>query len=310
MTSHLPAAVRSQDLVFTLYGDYLLDRADGVWVGSLITLLGQLELSPMAVRVVLSRMARKGWLTVERRGTRSYYGLTRRGRALLEQGRQRIYQPPRDAAWDGSWHLVTYSVPEGRRRLRDLLRVKLLWLGCGAVSNGVWISPHDIRAEVTEIAESLRLTRHIEVFEARHIAFSSTERLVAQCWDLKAVNARYARFIARWTEAVPACGQCTLTERGAPARGARARRKPPASCAAPAACFVRRFRIVHEYRAFPLEDPYLPRALLPSDWHGDDAARLFAHYHALLADPAERYVRDTCNAGDERHEPMPEAAAG
>lgn len=303
MTVHLPTAVRSQDLVFTLYGDYLLDRPNGVWVGSLIALLGQLDLSPTAVRVVLSRMARKGWLTVERRGARSYYGLTRRGRTLLEQGRERIYHPPRDEAWDGTWHLVTYSVPERRRRLRDLLRVKLLWLGCGAVSNGVWISPHDIRAEVSEIAASLRLTKHVEVFAARHVGFSSTEQLVAQCWDLRAVNARYARFIARWQAAFPHCDRCALAGSG------KGRGKAPPSCAAPAACFVRRFHIVHEYRAFPLEDPYLPAALLPADWHGEEAAHLFAHYHELLAGPAERYVREVCDAGDAREEPTPIAEA-
>ena len=306
MTTHLPAAVRSQDLVFTLYGDYLLDRPNGVWVGSLITLLGELDLSPMAVRVVLSRMARKGWLTVERRGPRSYYGLTRRGRTLLEQGRERIYHPPHDEAWDGTWRLVTYSVPEQRRRLRDLLRVKLQWLGCGALSNGVWLSPHDIRADVAEIARSLRLTKHVELFEAQHTGFSSTAALVAQCWDLRGVNARYARFIARWQEAAPHCEQCALTQ-----RGAAGRRRATPSCAAPAACFVRRFRIVHEYRAFPLEDPYLPAALLPDDWHGGEAARLFAHYHELLAEPATRYVREVCDAGDERDAstPLAEAAA-
>jgi phenylacetic acid degradation operon negative regulatory protein len=82
---------------------------------------------------------------------------------------------------------------------------------------------------------------------------------------------------------------------------------PP--CATPADCFVRRFLLVHEYRGFPLEDPYLPRQLLPKDWKGDEAARLFEEYHALLTEPAERYVESVCSAGDQVETPAPPAAA-
>ncbi len=177
LTTHLPpAGTRSQDLVFTLFGDYLLERDDPVWVGSLITLLGDLGLSPTAVRTVLSRMARKRWLFASRRGTRSFYGLTTRGRRLLEAGRQRIYHPPRDEPWDGSWYLITYSIPEERRRRRDSLRLTLLWLGCGLLSNGLWITPHDVRAEVDKVAGSLRVRRHLEVFRAEHSGFLECDR--------------------------------------------------------------------------------------------------------------------------------------
>jgi DNA-binding transcriptional regulator PaaX len=106
----------------------------------------------MAVRTVLSRMTRKGWLTAERLGTRSWYGLTPRGRKLLESGRERIYRPTSDASWDGKWSVIVFSVPEARRRLRDALRVRLSWLGCGLLTSGAWISPHDVRAEVLDIA--------------------------------------------------------------------------------------------------------------------------------------------------------------
>jgi phenylacetic acid degradation operon negative regulatory protein len=295
--------LRSQDLVFTLYGDYLLSREAPVRVGSLITLLGRLGMSPMAVRTALSRMTRKGWLAVERRGMRSYYGLTRRGRRLLEEGRQRIYHPPRDEPWDGSWYLVSYSIPERRRHLRDSLRVKLLWLGCGAVTNGLWISPHDVRAEVEEIARALRIERHLEIFRAEHLGFSSVARLVSQCWDLPQINRRYDAFIRRWTANHERCRECGIPH-------ARGQALPP--CATPADCFVRRFLLVHEYRGFPLEDPYLPRQLLPDDWKGDEAARLFAEYHALLTEPAERYVETVCAAGDQAEvaETPAEMAAG
>ena len=282
--------LRSQDLVFTLFGDYLLERDQPVWTGALITLLGQLGLSPMAVRTVLSRMARKGWLTAERRGTRSWYGLTPKGHRLLASGRERIYHPAVAATWDGLWSVITFSIPEERRRLRDALRVRLSWLGCGLLANGVWISPRDVRAEIGEISAELKVARHLEVFRGEHTGGSSAARLVTQCWDLDALNRRYAAFIARWRQDFDHCRQCGMT-------GARAGVHKP--CTEPADCFRRRFLLVHEYRAFPLDDPYLPRPLLPAGWNGEEAARLFESYHDVLAGPAERYVATVCAQGDD-----------
>jgi len=290
MSRNSAPSLRSQDLVFTLFGDYLLERERPVWTGGLITLLGDLGLSPMAVRTVLSRMTRKGWLSAERLGTRSWYGLTAKGRKLLESGRERIYHPVPAAGWDGDWSVVVFSVPESRRRLRDALRVRLSWLGCGPLTSGVWISPHDVRAEVLDIAADLKLGKNLEVFRGTHLAHSTPEQLVAKCWDLAELDGRYAGFIARWSPEFEHCSQCGMT-------GARAGVHHP--CTAPADCFRRRFLLVHEYRAFPLEDPYLPRALLPAGWHGEKAAQLFERYHDALAVPAERYVAEVCAEGDE-----------
>ncbi len=286
------ATLRSQDMVFTLYGDYLRFREGPVWVGSLITLLGQLGLSQAAVRTVLSRMTRKGWLRVQRVGTKSYYGLTPKGERLMEAGEQRIYHPPRDKPWDGHWYLISYSIPENRRRLRDRLRVKLLWLGCGPLNSGLWISPHNVRDEVEEIAAALGITGHIEVFRAQHLGFSDAHRLIAQCWDLPGVNARYTAFIEKYRpEYERYRAEMQLNGRLSPAE-----------------CFVRRFMLVHEYRQFPYMDPYLPRELLPDDWRGDEAVELFRAYHDLLTQPAEAYVDSVCEvlAEEKPSEPQPQ----
>lgn len=264
---------RPQDRVFTLFGDTLLHRPGPVWTGSLIALLSPLGLSPAATRTVLSRMRRKGWLEAVKRGRKSFYDLSGRGRRLLEEGEKRIYDPPRDEPWDGSWFLVAYSIPEERRSVRDRLRVRLTWLGCGQMGNGLWISPHDIEAEVREVAAELGTRDHVELFRAAHLGFSSDADLVAQCWDLPAVNAAYRRFLA---EQEPAFERCKASL--------------AAGSLSPKECFEQRFRLIHEYRAFPFMDPYLPRELLPTDWQGDRGAALFEAYHALLTPPAEAYV--------------------
>lgn len=264
---------RPQELIFTLFGDYLLRRPAPVWAGSLIRLLQPLGMSEAGARTTLSRMSGRGWLHSERVGRHSYYDLTPRGRRLLEAGEDRIYHPDWDRPWEGSWFLLAYSIPEDERMLRDRLRDRLAWLGFGTLRSGLWISPHDVEAEVREIAESLEISSYVECFRATGAAFTDPERLVEQGWDLTAVNERYVAFIDRQLPDFQLCRAETETRSISPEQS-----------------FVRRFRLTHEYRDFPLIDPYLPRTLLPDDWAGECAAHLFRTYHDLLSPPAEEYV--------------------
>lgn len=266
---------RSQDMIFTLIGDYIRHRGGEAWVGSLIELLGHLGMSPQAVRSSLSRLSRKGWLKVRRAGKSSYYSLTPKSVSLFTAGAQRIFEPPRrKGSWDGQWRLLSYSIPERQRRLRNKLRNELTWLGYGPLNNGLWISPHDHHQEVQRVLDTLGVRERVELFEARHIGFTDCRDLVQRCWDVQRLNKKYAAFIATYQPLYQADLQ--KVEQGSPLD--------------PGECFVRRFMLIHEYRRFPYLDPYLPAELLPADWLGDQATELFQVYHRLLTEPANRFV--------------------
>jgi phenylacetic acid degradation operon negative regulatory protein len=279
-------AARPQDLVWTLYGEFLLDQPAAVWAGSLIGLLEPLGVSGAHARTVLSRMTAKGWLQVRRSGRRAYYALAPRGRRLLEEGAARIYRPSRAQEWDGQWTLLAYSIPEGLRPLRDRLRVRLSWLGFGSLGNGLWLSPHDVAARVHEIGEELGVLAHLQLFRGGYAGFATHDALVTQCWDLPALNVRYEAFIARhlphYYELAPAHDPKGRSRGGRVSAG-------PAEIS-PRAAYVRRFELVHEYREFPLLDPFLPRPLQPPDWAGECAQALFQAYHGLLAEAADDYL--------------------
>jgi phenylacetic acid degradation operon negative regulatory protein len=264
---------RPQDLVFTLFGEYLLHQKKPIWVGSLISLLRPFRLSEGAVRTVLSRMTRKGWLKTRRRGRNSFYALAPRGHRLLEEGRDRIFRPTWEDAWDGQWYLVTYSIPEEMRRLRDRLRVRLAWLGFGSMGNGVWISPHRVEDRVLAMAAEMQIEDKLLFFRAEQLGYSDHQDLVRRSWDLDALACRYRTFLERWRPVYD-----------------RYRANADIIATHDARCFVDRFNLIHEFRRFPLDDPFLPHALLPDSWPGQEAATLFSDLHDLLASPADRYV--------------------
>jgi phenylacetic acid degradation operon negative regulatory protein len=272
---NLPRTVmsHSQEMIFTLYGDYVRSRGGTAWTGSLIELLGLLGISPQAVRCALSRMSQKGWLTSAKVGRHSFYSLTPRCIKLLEEGAQRIFQPRQDP-WDGKWHLLTYSVPETNRHLRRRLRRRLLWLGFGALNHGTWISPRDLRTEVKQMVTELQVQMYVDLFAAEYQGFASNTEIVARCWDLGQLNEYYAELIAHYDP--PFQEHQTRLQSGVDLD--------------PQECFVRRFMLVHEYRSSPYVAPNLPLELLPADWLGEKAAQLLQRYRDLLSSGAESFV--------------------
>ncbi|HLQ32231.1 MAG TPA: PaaX family transcriptional regulator C-terminal domain-containing protein [Chloroflexota bacterium] len=257
-------AVKPRSWLFDLFGDYVEHSDRELWTGHIIALAAEFDLTERAIRSALLRLQRDGWLGARRAGTRSHYGLTDAGRELIDRGRERIMRGP-EREWDGRWVMLTYTIPEARRELRDRLRGELSWLGFGGLGSGVFVSPHDRQDELAAIARRHGLDHQMTVFRAEHVWPGDDRALAARCWDLQDLNARYADFINTFQ---PFCEVAGLSDRE---------------------CLLARFRLIGGYRRFPFLDPGLPDDLLPRDWLGLEAAALFRDLHQRLAPGANRY---------------------
>ncbi len=268
--------VRTQFIVFTLFGDYLKAGGQAIWTSDLVYLLSLLGVTERAARSVLSRMKRKGWLSVVKKGRRSQYALTDKGNNLLERGSTRIFEPV-SRNWNEKWQMVVYSLPEKLRKKRHSLRTQLNWLGFGSLSPGTWISPHDRTAELTEFFSFLDVEEQVDIFSGVYLGPDSVKSLVARCWDLNELELQYREFISR--------NQLELS-------GFENNKNGSLS---PEAYFVSRFWLTHEFQTFTLKDPNLPSALLPDDWVGYEARELFTRFYQFLGSEANRYVDSVIN---------------
>lgn len=257
-------------MLFTLYGDYAYPRGADLWLGSLVFLAGALGITEVAVRSAVARLAREGWIEPRRVGNRSFYGLSQAGRKLIEEGTHRIYD--RRAPWSGNWTLLTYSIPETKRAHRDRVRKRLAWLGFGPVGGGTYISPRDVASDVTALVAHHAVGDFARVFEARLAGSASNAALARQSWDLRAIAARYERFIRHYQP---------MLRRDA--RRVQAHAMPDRDA------FVMRFALTHDFRRFPFIDPDLPQSLLPANWAGTRARALFERYHDMLTEGAFRF---------------------
>lgn len=254
---HAAGASSARGLIFTILGEYVLPAGGAVWTSAMIDAMGRLDVEEKATRQALMRTAVDGWLTSERIGRRTRWRLTTSGERLLTEGSARIYGfGARRESWDGNWLLVLARTPEAERSARHVLRSRLTWAGFGSPAPGVWISTHAERlADVEQALAEAGLAGEAQIFRGNH-ADGQLPVLVAQAWDLAAVEHMYEDFIATFGAASPAD---------------------------PLAAMI---GLVHAWRRFPWTDPDLPSALLPRGWPRPRAAAVFRRRHARWAVPA------------------------
>ena len=256
--------MRPRSLLFTLFGDFVRNYGGEIWVGSLIRLMQEFDIAPQAVRVALSRITADGWLRNRRLGKKGFYGLTAQGERRMAEAASRIYKLD-NPAWNGEWLIVTYTIPEKRKIVRDKIRREFSWTGFGRLASSVWISPRDLRPQLIEIAERYDIASHLDFFTAHYRGPAENQRLVDKCWNLDAIQQGYAAFIEVY------------------------RSKFDQQFLSDEVCFCEEIQLIHEYRKFLFSDPGLPDDLLPDTWLGHEAAHIMREYYQRVTPGAHRF---------------------
>ncbi|MDO7486306.1 phenylacetic acid degradation operon negative regulatory protein PaaX [Peribacillus frigoritolerans] len=261
----------TQSMIFTIYGDYIRNYGNKIWIGSLIRLLKEFGHNEQGVRVAVSRMVKQGWIQSEKQGNKSYYFLTDRGVQRMDEAANRIYKM-KPNEWDGKWRILMYTIPEDKRQLRDDLRKELLWSGFGSFSSGCWISPNDLEKQINRLIDKYDIDEYVDFFISEYKGPKENQSLVEKSWHLEEIENKYEEFIEKYSKQF-------IVHQSIIGRGEMS----------DADCFVERTNLVHEYRKFLFIDPGLPKELLPSKWNGNHAALLFSQYYQVLAEPASRF---------------------
>lgn len=266
----------ARSLLLTVLGEYVLPRGGTVWTSTLLETLRLFGIEDRAARQALARAAKAGWLDSEHIGRQARWHLTERGRALLADGSARIYGfDPTRGDWDGKWLVLVISIPEERRADRHVLRTRLAWSGFGSLGQGVWLSPDTRRRVGLEpIFEGLERPTRAVAFIAELSDIDDADALVHDAWNLMELEQRYRAFTTEFT--------------GSAERD-------------PALAFTVKTRLVHEWRKFPFIDPGLPTSLLPLEWPGHRANRLFRQLHDELSPDAAVWFDEIESRAGRRH---------
>ncbi len=257
-------APAARSVLLTLLGEFVLPAPKGAWQETLINALCTLDFKTQAARQALARSVTAGWLRTERHGRRSRVQLTEETAAMLSTGADRIYSFGEPWEWDGQWLLVVLRVPEERREIRHQVRTRLAWAGFGSLGGGLWITPHVDREDELEDMAGDESVAELLSFRAELGAIGDPHRVIADAWDLAAVDEAYREFVSQFGRMRPRT---------------------------PEATFRAQTLLVHEWRKFPFLDPDLPAEVLPSRWPRSRAHDVFRERHALWHEAAQEHFR-------------------
>jgi phenylacetic acid degradation operon negative regulatory protein len=259
VTERSPTA---RGMMFTFLGECVLPNEGAAWTSAVLAVFDRLGVAEKATRQALMRTGNAGWLQSRKEGRRTRWLLTPAARTLLTDGAERIYSFGPAREWDGRWVIVQARIPESDRGARHMVRTRLSWAGFGSLGAGLWISPHAEReAEAIRALQDAGVSDGAHVFAGERIGPGDARAMVAEAWNLAAIDAEYEQFNAAFRAQTP-------TD-----------------------VLVRQLELVHAWRRFPAVDPALPRELLPPRWAGVKAARIFADRHEQWTADARREWR-------------------
>lgn len=149
--------------------------------------------------------------------------------------------------WDGWWRIVSFDIPDNLKGRRDSLRNKIERLGMGKLQESLYISPFDFGLDLREFIEFHKLADYVFVFEARHTFGGDPKDLAWRVWQLESIENKYKLLLSAIEGNKPLSSQ-------------------------------ERFDLQMKFEETILNDPLLPKELLPNDWIGFKAQKLFITY--------------------------------
>jgi len=143
---------------------------------NLAAVLGKSLLKPyerQGMKRSLSRLIKYGYVEFKTEGGKKRLHLTPKGEkyaALIGEGK---LAPKRPRHWDGKWRILTFDIPERRRKVRDGIRLTLTKLGFYRLQDSVWVYPYDCEDIITLLKADLRVGKDMLYVVADAVEFDA-----------------------------------------------------------------------------------------------------------------------------------------
>lgn len=168
---------------------------------------------------------------------------------LTAQGKKRLKAilPAyvKNRPWNGKLYFIFYDFPETSRRLRDIFRNHLRRIGARMVQKSVyliWYDPSDILCEFVKEHNLKTLVVISCLGKDGYVIGEKIKDLVDRVYELDKLNNRYREFLTKYSKQNQT---------------------------------IPRSRIAFEFLSILEDDSQLPFELLPKDWAGEKAYRLY-----------------------------------
>ena len=204
----------------------------------------------------LARLVQRGNLKKNKSKEGLIFSTTVKGKKEVSKDPTFILRP--DRAWDRKWRVVFFDIPEEKRKNRDQFLVKLKELGFGRIQNSVYVTVHDVMDKVKDLVKSLGISEHVRVMLVEELGVSDQREFAGKIWDIEKLNEKYKEFVGKNKNGYQGSEFTSEILR----------------------YWLKKTR--YEYLSILHEDPVLPKELLPNDWQGYEAQKVWEQLEEIL----------------------------
>jgi DNA-binding transcriptional regulator PaaX len=95
--------------------------------------------------------------------------LTKKGRELAKKILVEDIRIKHGDNWDGIWQLVSYDIPETRKKERDYFRKVISDLGFKQIQDSLWVFPWQCTEEIAIICQNLGIAPFVAYLNTKHL---------------------------------------------------------------------------------------------------------------------------------------------
>lgn len=119
---------------------------------------------------------------------------------LTESGKDRVMQTfplfrLANKPWKGWWLVVTFDIPESKRKTRDLIRQQLISLGFARWQKSVYVSPHDIADDLSKMLREYNLGKIVVPMIAKKILSGGDWEFAQKLFGVDKISMDYGKII-------------------------------------------------------------------------------------------------------------------
>lgn len=209
--------------------------------GRALDQVSALAIDKEVVKRAIWKASHKGLLRRQRRKDKRFWEITKEGKRRLQL---LIPQYDEKRVWDRRIYLITYDISERRYNDRNILRDFLKRIDCGMLQASVWLTPYNPKEVLKEFIEERKLSGAVivsDIGKDGSVGEEDLDDLLSCVYRLDGLNERYKKFI----EEVRKGG-------------------------------LERTQIAFRFLSILADDPQLPFELLPYNWQGKKAYRVFS----------------------------------
>lgn len=156
--------------------------------------------------------------------------------------------------WDGLYRIITYEIPENKRKLRDSFRREISGWGLGPWHRSFWLTPHPIISALTRLMNTGNYGPYVQAFEGKPVV-GDLKILMEKVWNVSRLQEDYRKVFRSWHECL---SEATLSKED------------------------KMKKIVNLYIEILKKDPGLPPELVGTTWIGNEAWSIFQEMRKIL----------------------------